>query len=584
MPRKYLTILFLALFTLRLSGQATTCTTVGLAPFVGSFVAGGDLDDAVVTFTARNGELLMKPILWDGPMVLRRISGDSFTVPPHPRFAVRFQRDARGCVTVATIGGVEPSGAYHPLRGAATKPVQLLVRGQPVMAARRLFALSKGDVSRGIEWGNRLLSLPSHRSLAADFLTELARLAPRNAAVHALLGDVHIAQHRRTQAIASYRQAIRYDSTNASAIAALERLGVRAPAVGSSWKLPFTLDALFAPAQPGEVNAVRATWARRDLRVGDVRTRLERTVDVGGTQMTLRLVEHTVLGIAHITAILMPIGAKPGSLPILLEAKGVSPTYFPMTLPGGLTAPDIMAADQGRVVYVIPAYRGERFIVGTDTVASAGVPNNAWDGATDDLIAALNLAIRTVPEADTSRVCVFGRSRGGTVALAAGIREKRIDCVVSWAAPVDWFRLMGLDGWSQRELVADGLQHRSDPEGTGGQFIDHFLSDALAGRADVADTRQRMIASAPLYFADHLPKTQAHWGTDDAIVPVINGREFVKRYRASGRRIECLDARFHSFVGHDQDRQLTPQQSHAFLMTSLFGDSTATSHCRVAGH
>jgi hypothetical protein len=221
-------------------------------------------------------------------------------------------------------------------------------------------------------------------------------------------------------------------------------------------------------------------------------------------------------------------------------------------------------------VYVAPGYRGERVVAGADTLLSEGDRSDAWDGATDDLLALLRVAMRVVPEADTSRVCVFGRSRGGTVALLAGIREPRIDCVVAWAAPTEWLTLMGLGGWTQRELVEEGLRRRSQPGETGGQFIDYFLRAAIERRRDLAETRLHLIASSPLHFARSAGAVQAHWGIDDGIVPVVNGRRFAAAYRA-GASSGPLDARFHPDAGHDQDRQLAPRQSREFLRRHILG-------------
>ena len=106
-------------------------------------------------------------------------------------------------------------------------------------------------------------------------------------------------------------------------------------------------------------------------------------------------------------------------------------------------------------------------------MTSEGDRSDVWDGATDDALALLNVALKITPEADARRIAVFGRSRGGTVALLAAIRDPRIRQVVDWAGPSDLFRLMGQDGWTQREAVAEGLRYRSPPRGIGGRRSSH---------------------------------------------------------------------------------------------------------------
>lgn len=324
-----------------------------------------------------------------------------------------------------------------------------------------------------------------------------------------------------------------------------------------------------------------ARWERRDLAPRDVQILLRHPVDLDGVSAEARIVGHTVHGQHHLGVVIVPEGAAPDELPVVVEAKGVSASFFPLTVPDGLTSPRLLDESRDRVVYVAPGYRGESIVIGTDTLTSEGDRSDAWDGATDDAIALLGAALDVTPEADTSRICVFGRSRGGTVALLTGIRERRVDCVVSWAAPTDWFSGMDIGGWTQRELVEDGLRHRAVPGETGGQFINYFLSPAIAGRRGFADTRLHLIASSPLYFAERLPLAQVHWGLEDAIVPPVNGQALVTRHERAGGLKQCLDAQFHPEAGHDQDRQLAPRLSREFLLGALLDTgSAAVVSCR----
>lgn len=564
------------------SAQATPACGAGrLGAYEGAFVAGADTSAVAVTFSERDGELLMFPALWDGPMVLRQVSPDSFLVPAHPRFGVAFRRDSTACVIDAMVYGLGGTGRFHAERDVPAPPLLLLDRAQPMEAARQLIALGPAAVEIGLDWAEQLLQMPLHTSKAKDFLEQLSQGGRPNARLHELLGDAWMALDSRRAATDQYRSALATDASRASAREKLERLDALPTASQSGWRVPFSLDALFAAPRPEELDGIRAEWRTRDLEGSVVNRGNPRRVDVDGTPMDLRLFEHPVRGVRHITAALVPVGAAAGSLPILLEAKGVSWNYFPMTIPDGFTSPEVLGSDRSRVVIVVPLYRGERFVIADDTVASDGAPNDAWDGATDDLLAALHVALTQLPEADTSRICVFGRSRGGTVALLAGIRDPRIDCVVAWAAPTDWFQSMGLGGWTPRELLESGLAQRAAPPADGGQFIDHFLRGRPIGSEGLAAIRTRLIAASPLYFASGLPLTQAHWGLNDGIVPVINGRTFEDRYRASDRPARCLDVRY-SRGGHDQDRQRTPRESKAFLLGALFGSVESIESCRPA--
>lgn len=565
-------------------GQGPACSEsepAELDVFAGAYGAGDAASDAVVTFTRRRGELLMRPALWSGPMVLRRVAADSFVVSTHPEFGATFVRRSDGCVTGARVRGLSPEGWYGRLDPGSPRPVQLLLDGRPREAARRYVASDPSGTERFVTVGRRVLrSLPTRTSDAVAFLAELGRLLPDAPAVHAALGDALVAAGERAEATRAYRRARELDPANEAATAALTRLGELSAPADSGWRLPFDLQALLAPPRAEEIDAVWARWERRDLEPREVEVVLRRRVDLDRVPAEARVVAHRVHGERHVGVVVVPDGAAPGALPVLVEAKGVSPSFFPLRVPDGLTSPGLLEEARGRVVYVAPGYRGERVIVGGDTLVSEGDRSDAWDGATDDLIALLRAALEITPEADTSRVCVFGRSRGGTVALLSGIRERRVDCVVSWAAPTGWFSRMDLMGWTQRELVADGLRNRAAPGETGGQFINYFLSSALDGQSGLRQTRRHLVASSPLYFAERLPLAQVHWGLEDTSVPAVNGRDFVARYREAGRPERCLDVHLHPDAGHDQDRQLAPDRSRAFLLEAFGMTAHQLAACR----
>lgn len=94
------------------------------------------------------------------------------------------------------------------------------------------------------------------------------------------------------------------------------------------------------------------------------------------------------------------------------------------------------------------------------------------------------------------------------------------------------------------------------------------------------DGRPREAASSPLYFAERLPLAQVHWGLEDTSVPAVNGRDFVARYRKAGRPERCLDVHLHPDAGHDQDRQLAPARSRAFLLEAFEMSSGQVAACR----
>jgi dipeptidyl aminopeptidase/acylaminoacyl peptidase len=245
----------------------------------------------------------------------------------------------------------------------------------------------------------------------------------------------------------------------------------------------------------------------------------------------------------------------------MMEAKGVSPRFFPLVIPSGIDLAHILGKDIGRFIIALPGYRGEE-VRYKDEHWKSGSLHESWSGAADDLLSFLQVVLSTTAEADASRIGVFGRSRGGTVALLAAERDPRIRCVVAWAAPTEWISLMSHDGWTLEQSVADALSHNAKLEEREGQYVYNFLRYAVEGKEDLAAVRTRIIASSPLYFAHSLPPTQVHYGVEDSIVPVRNGRNLESQNRD-------VIAQFYPDAGHDQDLFIAPRSSRAFLLRHL---------------
>ena len=82
---------------------------------------------------------------------------------------------------------------------------------------------------------------------------------------------------------------------------------------------------------------------------------------------------------------------------------------------------------------------------------SEGLPS-PWDRDVDDTMSLLSVAFEHVPELDEERVAILGSSRGGAVALLAAVRNRRIDAVVEFFGPTDFF------GEYAREIFEEALE------------------------------------------------------------------------------------------------------------------------------
>ena len=512
----------------------------------------------VVYLAHREGVIDFRPSDWTGGLPMVEVARDSFEVPGFTRFGMKAVRDAQGCVRALRTYGFGFAAELVPT-SAPPFAIEHIHDGDVDAGTAEL--APHLDAATSVALGQILLRFPSKAARAATFLSAAQRLHPESADLYALLGSASVAAGEPQAARAAFRAALRVDSTAEWPASALRMLSSESQLAGLPLA-PTRLDTLFAAPTPAELARVERMWNARDLSPRDVA--IERTYEmtIGGIEHSVRVIRHTVAGVVHHGVVLVPRGVQ--GAPILVEAKGVSPSFFPLDV-SDLTSTVLLGDDARRVIRVAPSYRGERLIVGVDTFTSGGDRSDVWDGATDDLLTFLNVAKATIAEADTSRVCVFGRSRGGTVGILASLRDRSIDCTVAWAAPTDWFELMGQNGWTLRQTAEESVHLQSSLTGIGGQFLNTFLRRLVAGEETVDAARMRMIASSPLYFAERIGCMQAHWGVEDVIVPVRNGRELAAR----ASRTPCFQAIFHEEAGHDQDRILAPLQSAVFLRRGL---------------
>ena len=299
-------------------------------------------------------------------------------------------------------------------------------------------------------------------------------------------------------------------------------------------------DALFAPPTEAEVRAVAAEWAAREPAVRDAR--VEWRDDGPGGARTLVL-SHVVDGFRHYGAVRVPAGAAGRRLPVLLIAhggeKGTSGLQFIRSGP----------VAEGWI-QVLPTFRSERlYIRPLRWYRSEGRPS-PWDRDVDDAMALLSAAILQVPEADSGRVAVLGRSRGGGVALLMAVRDPRVDAVVDYFGPTDFFLP------AVRRLGERALRSRVPRLPGAGYLADSVLFALRDGRIGLEDARMALLRRSPAYFADRLPPVQIHHGTDDPEVAIAHSERLVDVLGRAGGEWEYHPYsggghRPHTLVGHE---------------------------------
>ena len=529
----------------------------------------------LVTVRLEMGDLLLRPGFWTTTQHLKRLDHDSFVVKRHERLSATFTRNGKGEVDAVELNGFQKEKGVYSRIKAGSHPVELILTGKVDDAIRTLKRDNANDEMM-IDIGTTIMErIPSQMVHAKEYLEQLEASGLRHATLFRSLGDFYFSTGQTEKAIHYYRESLTADSTPSWATTALQMLHVlpydRNSSKGARWQLPFALSELFKAPTMSEIDEVKNEWAMRDLGPRDVRLIERDTMMFGRLQSMVNIVSHRINGQIHYGAIIVPVNAQRKKFAAVVDLKGVSWNYFPLDLGNsdGVYSPQLLCQHASDFVYIVPSFRGEKLILKGKEYLSEGDRTNVWDGAADDGIALLNAALALFPEIDKEKIAAFGKSRGGTVALLMGIRDKRVKRVVDWAGPVDRFKAR-FRGWSEMQFVEAGVMGRSSTSELGGQFIETFLKESIDGKEGLAQARKRLLASSPLFFADMLPKVQIHYGQEDRIVPATNGEKLERETKTVGhKRVEAF---YHKGEGHDLDLITAFGKSQEFLLQVLKSD------------
>ncbi len=291
------------------------------------------------------------------------------------------------------------------------------------------------------------------------------------------------------------------------------------------------LDVLFAPPTASEVAAVEADWASRAIDATDVQVVRDTIVSVGDMDLRVRVVSHSVGGVEHYGAVLVDT-TRTGPAPVMVYAHGgdqgadVDDVLFLLPFLGDLAA---------EFVWVIPSFRDEPLGFGSDTWQSEG-PASPWDRDVDDALSLVDVALDIEPTADSTRIGVLGFSRGGGVGLLMAVRDPRIDLVIEFFGPTDFF------GRYVQDVTEEAL--RGQPRTLPGlDFLDgEFIQPLSRGEVTVAQVRTELVRRSAVLFAPRLPALQIHHGTADSVVDVSQAESLIAAVEALGRSDPAFEA------------------------------------------
>jgi hypothetical protein len=285
-----------------------------------------------------------------------------------------------GSLTIT--GHRELDGTYQKLKSAELAPIELLLAGENGSAYTgfRKLGLDDQAILQLVE--RCLVNLPSRRKVLYDFVKHLIDQGLKDRRVIHLAALAAVAVEDRAAAKAWYTQILKEKPDDADALSSMRMMGQIATSGG--WKLPFPLADAYLPPTAAELARVRSEWKSRDLKPREIRKEHETHLKINGAPVPATAISYLIHGQRNFGVVLVPLGAKDHSYPVLVELKGVSPSYFPLKVPGGILAPSILGPDLHKFVLFLPAVRGEQLLFDGKTYQCEGDPDDSWDGATDD--------------------------------------------------------------------------------------------------------------------------------------------------------------------------------------------------------
>lgn len=324
------------------------------------------------------------------------------------------------------------------------------------------------------------------------------------------------------------------------------------------------INQILLPPTPNEINTIVASWQAADYNISASELVESGEMTYNQQEFNVSIYKHTIDKEDHFTAIYVPKEARSKSLPILLEIRGVRYDYPPRNISKGSFVMSLLEEMTGEFIIVEPCLRGHELQAIKQMHHAGGDRRDSYDGAAKDAAMALTVAISNVPAWDEKHVFSFGLSRGGGVALLHGQRDKRVTGVIAMSAPTDWLQLMSRPGehW-ERRIYEAAKNYDGAANDRSVQFYEWFLQ----GRHDLSnpEIRQRLIASSPLYFAEHLPPTQVHQGTGDSAIPSVNAAALSDRFLGLGLNTAQYQVIFHEGAGHLLRDSNAAEQSREFL-------------------
>lgn len=251
----------------------------------------------------------------------------------------------------------------------------------------------------------------------------------------------------------------------------------------------------YGPPTESEARAVETMIDSRDRSAKNVEMVYQKLL---ANNREVRVYKHRVENNDHYGSIILPADMTREKIPVVIIASGRNsdPTLFTILW---MSWAEVVNPDFNNMILILPSFRSRELAYADQSFQSTGDPCDAFDGSTDDTIALLNVVLNQIPQADEDKIILVGASRGGTIAHLAGQRDNRIDLIITISGPVDFNR----------------AQFKGNP----------FFDCSFLQNRTPTESRMKILACSPLFFAHRSVPTRIHHGIHDPNVPIWNADE-----------------------------------------------------------
>ncbi len=240
------------------------------------------------------------------------------------------------------------------------------------------------------------------------------------------------------------------------------------------------IEDLYKPIDSTYLNKIKAEWTKMEFAPDSIN--LEATFNYS-LNREMQIISLFSKGKIHYSAIVFPKNYdEREKYPLILWAEGLNQNNPSVNFNNKIIR-QIISQSQNYFI-LVPSFRGQALVTNHKRYCSDGFFGDAFDGAANDALGLISFAKNEINGVDRERITVIGVSRGGTVALLVGAKDKSIKNIVSISAPTNFF--------SKKTYNRYGKQYKY-------QFLSNTKSKEKI--------RKKMIESSPVYFIQDFPNS-----------------------------------------------------------------------------